>query len=157
MFPVTQLAAQCVLFSQCFGLSSSIRPGKPVLVDPMEKMLMPLQILWLHSFNGSEEFGWISLYEGMVIWLLLYWCIWHPSNSVTHPPSAHSHQQSQKTSVSCVSRFTIWIFLCQPLFITHFFLGLIKVLAYFCMLLFPVLCHLCCFLAFNTTEDMTSG
>lgn len=109
IFPVRQLAAQWVLFSQCLVWSSSIRPGKPVLVDPAERVLMPLQI----HFKVSEEFGSVSVYEGMVSWLLLYQCICSPSNDVTHPGSAHSHQYNQKTAVYCVWRATIWTLLCQ--------------------------------------------
>lgn len=156
MFPVTQLAAQCVLFSQCFGLSSSIRPGKPVLVDPTEKMLMPLQILWLHSFNGSEELGWISLWgDGYLTFTLLVHLAPQQSCSTSTqcslPPA-----KSENICVLCLKTHNLNIPM-SATFITHFFLGLIKALAYFCMLLFPILCHLCCFLPFNTTEDMTSG
>lgn len=51
MFPVRQLAAQLVFFSQCPGLSSSVWLGKPVLVDPTERMLVLFQILWLRYFK----------------------------------------------------------------------------------------------------------
>lgn len=150
MFPVRQLAAQWVLFSQCFELSFSIWPGEPVLVDPTERMLMLSQILWLHYFNVSEEYDSIRLYKGMVSWLLLYQCIWTPSNHVAQgslPPV-----KSENSCVLCLKTNNLNIPM-SDIFITHFFLGLMKSLTYFC----PILCHFCCFLAFNTTEDLTSG
>lgn len=147
MFPVRQLAAQWVLFSQCFGLSFSIWLGEPVLVDPTERMLMLSQILWLHYFKVSEEFDSIRLYKGMVSWLLLYQCNWTQCNPVLTPTSKIRKQlcdvsEDQQSEYSYVRHF-----------ITHFFLGLMKSLTYFC----PILCNFCCFLAFNTTEDLTSG
>lgn len=84
MFPVRLLTAQWVLFSQCFGLSASIRPGKPKeLAEPAERMLMPWENLWLHCFKVLEEFGRISLYKWVVSRLLFYQCIWSISNQLS--------------------------------------------------------------------------
>jgi len=58
MFPVRKLAAQWMLFSQCFGLSTSIRPGKPEeLAEPAARMMKSWVILLLHSFKVPEEFN----------------------------------------------------------------------------------------------------